>query len=314
MAYRVRVPTDPVARAAAGRDHMTARGWDLGDERARRGVPGGVGKLRERYVRAWGAVNEAVSLAEPPSARWALQALKEDGGDWGGGESLRGQRNGLASKSGERERMVEWMVERMERAEVPRCECLPGVVVGPRTYHRCDQLWHPGRSCVRAHTEDIPATFLRSVQIYAPIHLLPLLLFRGQQMLHTPGESALRVAKALTGSSLFLTSYITLVKTVICFLRTHSARDEWWHASLAGVVASAGLVFEDDKRASELMLFVLPKSIEILWQIAERNNVVRRFPGGDVLLFALALATALAVDRKDFRPMYARVLDFLVGS
>ena len=73
------------------------------------------------------------------------------------------------------------------------------------------------------------------------------------------------------------------------------------------------LLFEQPKRASELMLFCLPRAVEVMFALLERRGLARRFRYGEAFVFCAALAIMLSLDRRDFSKTYASVLRFLFG-
>lgn len=191
---------------------------------------------------------------------------------------------------------------------------LPGVMAGPTFFRRCDEVWHPGKSCLRAHLEDVPALMLRCVRLYAPVHTIPVVLFRWRDLLSQPVDSVVRVVKSVAQSSLFLSAYVTMVKSTLCALRNLRHEDAAWHAAAAGLISGSALLFEQGKRASELMLYCMPKGIEVAFQLLERAGLVVRVQGGDVIMFCAAMGVILALDREDFRPAYAAFLNILFGT
>jgi hypothetical protein len=95
---------------------------------------------------------------------------------------------------------------------------------------------------------------------------------------------------------------------------TTCRRDEQWQPALAGFLSAAGLVFEDDKRSAELMLYCMPKGMNVVFGMLERNGWARRFRGGATLLFCAAMGLVLAADRHDLKGAYAGLLKALFGD
>lgn len=198
--------------------------------------------------------------------------------------------------------------------QCPPRSVLPGVRAGPPFWRTCQEAYHPGRSCAVYHTSELPALAAQCVRLYAPVHLVPLLLFRWKAFVKEPLVSARRAALAIGRSVAFLTGYVTIVKAGLCLQRVERRRDAWWQAALVGTLAGLSLRFEAPKRASELMLYCLPKGIDVAFQLLERRGLVQRVPYGNALMFAAAMAIVLALDRSDFRPTYAGLLDMLFGA
>ncbi|KAA0159176.1 hypothetical protein FNF27_00435 [Cafeteria roenbergensis] len=198
--------------------------------------------------------------------------------------------------------------------QAPPRALLPGVPCGPAFFRRCDEVYHPGESCAVAHAKDLPALVGRCLRLYAPVHLVPLLLFRARAAIADPVNTSIRAATAIARSTAFLTTYVSVVKASLCLERNVRTADSWWQASLAGVLSGLALSFEAPKRASELMLYCLPKGLDVGFQLLERRGLVKRMPYGSVVMFSAAMAIVLALDRSDFRPAYSSLLGLLFGN
>lgn len=118
------------------------------------------------------------------------------------------------------------------------------------------------------------------------------------------------------------------------------SRDPWWAGPVAGLASTPGLFFENSHRISELMLYCMPKLLHILFvvcsttvalvcgcpfsgmsstppslvQLAARRGLAIRLPGGNVLIFALAMAALMLVDKQDHSSGHAALLRFLFGE
>ncbi len=53
-------------------------------------------------------------------------------------------------------------------------------------FRPCDLRYHPGQSCTRFFVTSLPSLVLRLVKMYAPVHFLPLLLFRFKKVVNDP--------------------------------------------------------------------------------------------------------------------------------
>lgn len=198
--------------------------------------------------------------------------------------------------------------------QVSPADLFPGVRVGPPFYRSCQHSWHGGRSCLVDHMADIPRAMKDSARMYAPIHLVPLLLFRWRQVCQAPVAALRRTAGAIFRSSAFLTTYLECVRAGTCALRQMTGHDHWSHSIILGPAAALGLYFESPKRNSELMLYCAIRGLDVVWQLLERSGWVCRVPHGDVALFSLSMAVLLSTPRSDFKPTYRTVLNFVFGT
>ncbi len=91
-------------------------------------------------------------------------------------------------------------------------------------------------------------------------------------------------------------------------------RDTDWQPLVAGALTAVPLLIETKQRRVELMLYTLPKGVEVCWRYLVSRGVLRSLPGGDSLLFAVALAVFLAVDRQRHKPAFRGLLKLLFGD
>ncbi len=310
--------TGKAVREATGVDFMTANGW--GD------LPGGGRQLRKGGGGST-AIARLYSAAElGVSELWATAPAPDRGarGDGAPAPRLRlvpAARERVwraALPPDQRSRRLPSQAELAARGallrQAPPRALLPGVPCGPAFFRRCDEVYHPGESCAVAHAKDLPALVGRCLRLYAPVHLVPLLLFRARAAIADPVNTSIRAATAIARSTAFLTTYVSVVKASLCLERNVRTADSWWQASLAGVLSGLALSFEAPKRASELMLYCLPKGLDVGFQLLERRGLVKRMPYGSVVMFSAAMAIVLALDRSDFRPAYSSLLGLLFGN
>lgn len=155
---------------------------------------------------------------------------------------------------------------------------------------------------------------VRSMQIYFPVHFLPAILFRFQELKKTPLVTIARTSYAVLCSSAFLTSHQTIVKLVICTARNVFHRDSIAALLVAGVATSGALYFEHTKRRFELMLYCFPRALTIVWELLKRRGLVRYVKHSEVLLFCLSMSLIMSRPAFCFKPTYLRMLRFTFGE
>jgi len=308
--------TGKAVREATGVDFMTAKGWGDAPDGGRQLRPGGGGSraIARLYSAAemgvqemWGGRGGMSGAGAPPGAGPLRLTAGARERVWRA--ALAPDAAGRALPTG-----AELASRSALLRQAPPRALLPGVPCGPPFHRRCDEVFHPGQSCAVYHTAGIPALALRCARLYAPVHLVPLVLFRWRSLLQDPAGTAVRAGTAIGRSTAFLTGYVAIVKGLLCAQRTARRSDAWWQASAAGVLSGLALSFEAPKRASELMLYCLPKAVDVAFQLLERRGLVSRVPLGNVVMFSVAMAIVLALDRSDFRPAYSSLLGLLFGE
>ncbi|GLD91684.1 hypothetical protein PINS_up000217 [Pythium insidiosum] len=179
-------------------------------------------------------------------------------------------------------------------------------------FRRCQPHYHM-ESCVTHALKEWVGGLGRALQIYLPVHFLPALIFKFKQVQVTPVAMSAKIAYAALCSSAFLTSYQTSVQLVVCTLRNALQKDYVFQAWLGGIISGGSLFFEDPKRRFELMLYCVPRAIDIIWQLLKRRGLVRYVRHSEIVLFCLSMSVIMSRPPEYFKPTYLRIIRFFFG-
>lgn len=163
-----------------------------------------------------------------------------------------------------------------------------GETWGPCQYHK--------GPCLTYNAMDWFLGLARAARIYAPVHLLPTLLFNPMRLLAEPKTVVLQKLGNVVRSSVFLTTYQFNAKASLCTLRNLWRDDPSWQAVLAGFFSGLSIFLEKDYRRTELTLYVLPRALEICFnyflrfQAAKKGFIQNNIPGLSVFGFQCAMA------------------------
>uniref|UniRef100_K3W753 Transmembrane protein 135 N-terminal domain-containing protein n=1 Tax=Globisporangium ultimum (strain ATCC 200006 / CBS 805.95 / DAOM BR144) TaxID=431595 RepID=K3W753_GLOUD len=182
----------------------------------------------------------------------------------------------------------------------------------PIPFRVCQPHYHM-ESCTTHGVKEWIGGLGRAAQVYLPVHILPALIFRFSQIKAAPISSAARVSYAALCSCLFLTSYQTVVKLVMCAIRNTFHRDFSIGGWIAGFSTGAALFLENRKRRAELMLYCLSRALDIVWRLLKRRGLVRYVQHSEVALFSLSMAGIMSSPPEHFKPTYLRILRFVFG-
>jgi hypothetical protein len=83
---------------------------------------------------------------------------------------------------------------------------------------------------------------------------------------------------------------------------------------LAGNLSALSLFWEQRKRRSELMLYCLPRGVEVVWRLLREAGFVSDVSNAGTVMFASAMAVTFAVSRKDLKPALQGLLWVLLGE
>ena len=78
-------------------------------------------------------------------------------------------------------------------------------------------------------------------------------------------ETVAHIAKNTLQSVLFISTYTTVVRYLICFLKNTRGKMDRWNILIATFVGTIGIMFEPSSRRNELSLYLIPKFLDALW-------------------------------------------------
>ncbi|KAF1335616.1 hypothetical protein FI667_g1212, partial [Globisporangium splendens] len=166
----------------------------------------------------------------------------------------------------------------------------------PIPFRTCQPHYH-AESCIGHSAKEWVGGIGRTARVYFPVHFLPALIFKLQQLRATPVASVTTLTLAALRSCVFLTSYQTDdILAVIYF------------------IAGWTLLLESPKRRSELTLYCGLRGMEIVWRLLKIKGLVRYIKHSEVALFSLSMALIMSSPPAHVKPTYLRLLRFLFGQ
>ena len=137
----------------------------------------------------------------------------------------------------------------------------------PNYFCECSEL-HPGSSCIMFTLKRIFVGFLPMLKVYAPIHFIPLLIFRRKELLKRYGTLCLHAMNFLTRSrpipllkhtafatlksTIFLVMFTTHFMGTVCLHRNLTKKDSAGAPLLGGILAGLSLFWEKQVRSFPL--------------------------------------------------------------
>ena len=195
---------------------------------------------------------------------------------------------------------------------------LPALALPPTcgTPH-CNVLHLPSQSCESHICTYAASGWLRAASLYAPVHLLPLLLFRPSALMRKPIGVATETALKVGRSALFLSSYCAAGFATLCLCaRTAQAvgmPPKRWHAATMSSLCGLALLFEKPGRRLELALYTTLQALRC-WPFPTAKDEMRKHLS--VPAFALAcgvlshhFARHPHAVRSSYRAILTRFLD-----
>lgn len=186
----------------------------------------------------------------------------------------------------------------------------------------CNVLHLPVQSC-SAHALTYFATgWLRAVRLYAPVHLLPLLLLRSSALVRKPLGTTSQAAINIGRSALFLSSYCTTGFAILCtcarLAQSAGTPPKRWHASALSSLCGLALLFEKPGRRLELALYTTLQAARC-WPYPAAKDKMRKHLSVPAFAFAAGVvshhfARHPSTVRQSYRSILGRFLDTTGGD
>lgn len=182
----------------------------------------------------------------------------------------------------------------------------------PNKLNPCEGFLYPKSSTRLYLLWDWVLGLGRASSVYLPVHLMPLLLFKVKTLIADPKFQLLRLAKNVSLSCMFLSSYQTIVKMSAMGILEASRTIYPFTFLLTGFATTAACEFERQSRVNELMLYCATHTLDVLWNFLVSKGLVVSVAYGELLPFMLACSITFSTDPADFKPAYRSLLSFLV--
>ena len=157
-----------------------------------------------------------------------------------------------------------------------------------------------------------------SYKFYLPIHLIPTLIFKRHKLKSHPVDVLKSFLKGYIKSILMLSTYVTLFRYFLCFLKNRRHTMDRWNAIIAGMIAPFfSIWFEPAGRRAELTLYLIPRFAEAFYNWLVKHGVARYIKNGEVIIFAIAMAVICYCYQNEddcIKPTYKGVFKKFYGE
>eukprot|EP00834_Sanchytrium_tribonematis_P007824 NODE_779_length_3939_cov_0.376563.p1 type:complete len:497 gc:universal NODE_779_length_3939_cov_0.376563:2759-1269(-) len=128
----------------------------------------------------------------------------------------------------------------------------------------CQEM-HPNQSHVYYYVKYFMGIYYKCIQLYFPLNMIHLVLFKFS-FSKIVKQFKYSVFNSLR-SSLFLTTLCTITFSVPCMLRLITGKEQHYFYVANGFLSGFSLLLENQYRRMELMLYMLPRTLETLHQL-----------------------------------------------
>jgi hypothetical protein len=176
---------------------------------------------------------------------------------------------------------------------------------------------HPKHNCIANAFSSMPPALIRGMKVYSPIHIMQLLLFNRKDLTSDTKATLCRVLFSIFRSSLFISCFNLFGRLGRCLSSNLFKGFTPLPFLLCSTVSTLAIYFETPKRRDAISMYLLPRSIETCWQIAERSGIVKSIAYGEVGLFAVAMGVLLSMyssEPKYLTRTYFSLFERLLGD
>eukprot|EP00949_MAST-11_sp_MAST-11-sp1_P002283 g2283.t1 len=189
-------------------------------------------------------------------------------------------------------------------------------VLAPHNQHR--YLYQAADGPLYGLAKDWAQGLLRAASMYVPVHTVVPLITRFKDVIQDPAQSSIRMAYAILGSSMFLSTYQTIVKGSQVILRDGFAHkgDQPWKTLISGLLTGFACCFESSARTNELMLYCAPKGADAAWSWLVKKGFAKSIPHQyfELLLFMCASGYVLSRDPEKMKSSYRTLRTLVFGD
>lgn len=136
-----------------------------------------------------------------------------------------------------------------------------------------------------------------SLKLYAFYHSIPMLI--GKRTKFFTKENILKLLKRIIKSSLYMTLFILIVRGGTCLISNLYGKISILSAIILSIIAPITVLIEDQRRIVDYTLFVLPRSIEGIFDLLVKLEYLTEVKNGLSFIFALSTTLMYLLNEAD---------------
>ncbi|KMT12311.1 hypothetical protein BVRB_5g102530 [Beta vulgaris subsp. vulgaris] len=149
---------------------------------------------------------------------------------------------------------------------------------------------HPNtQSCLAHDMNAASSTFRKTFPLYFSLTFVPFVVLHLQKFMDSPARTCWLALKGAVRSTTFLSAFVGIFQSVICFHRKVASQDHKLVYWISGGVAALSVLLEKKSRRSELALYVLPRAGDSLWYILINRHLLPHIKNAEVALFCACM-------------------------
>ncbi|KAJ3020903.1 UNVERIFIED_CONTAM: hypothetical protein HDU68_009903 [Siphonaria sp. JEL0065] len=158
----------------------------------------------------------------------------------------------------------------------------------------CGVLHPPVDSCNSQMGLTLVKVLRAILPVYASLNFVPMVVLKTRELFRRPQALLQRGLKNTVRSSMFLAVFVAVFMRIACLQRTLVTRnilprDNRYLFWINGFISSSAILIEDEKRRSELAMYVLPRGMDALYKTLYAKSWIFHIPHFDVGMFGVAM-------------------------
>lgn len=130
-------------------------------------------------------------------------------------------------------------------------------------------------------------------KLYLTFYSVNELVFKNKKILKDPLNTILNIIKRSIKSMLFMSTGILAYRASVCIFSKYFSNTNILFGIIQCYLSSLGCLWENSSRSITYALFMYPKSLDGLFDMLNKMNVLPVIPGFIALLFSLTMSTGL---------------------
>ena len=104
---------------------------------------------------------------------------------------------------------------------------------------------------------------------------------------------------------------------MLCFTKNSRRKVDRWNVVMATFVCGFAFLFEPKSRRNELVMYMLPRVLESLYNLLKERGMVKAYKFGEVFVFACCMSLIMYCYQNkptEMKPTYYKLLKRFFGT
>lgn len=176
-------------------------------------------------------------------------------------------------------------------------------------------IMHPGQGCKVHALGAFCRSAMAGLKMYGPFYLIQILISKRKELMEDPKGTLWKTIKSLVRSALFIGSLNFGGRISLCYVGKYFQMFGPLHYVICSAICTSSVYFDGPQRRMSVAKYLLPRSIEALWNMAKHAGYVVPLMNGEIWLFMASMGAMLMLfqtEPKFIDPSYFSLFRFLL--